>query len=347
MNQGHEKKGFSLIPLLFKNPILALVILIIIMIMGILSLSFMYEQGMGNSGISDESKQTVYVKCTDGKLDNLKFDGMFRNAGVFTDKSNDFIQISSKNQIDPVLLASIAFNETGKGNSSAVKTKNNPGGLMNPQTGKLMVFSNLDEGLDAMASNLSRLYISKGLLTIVQIGNKYAPVGATNDPNNLNLNWVPNVTQFANDFGGLTMNCTLANEGSGEFYKPLPNAKITSKFGQRIDPISGSTDFHLGIDFSGKVGDTIYCASSGKVVVATMGNSHSTYGHHVVVESGGKFTLYAHMTNVYVKVGQTVEQAQQIGTVGATGRVTGPHLHFEVQLSLYGQRIDPMPFFGG
>ncbi|MRB61831.1 conjugal transfer protein, partial [Bacillus thuringiensis] len=75
--------------------------------------------------------------------------------------------------------------------------------------------STLHEGLDVMAKNLYKLYISQGFTTIPQLGAKYAPVGASNDPQGMNKDWVPGTTQIANSLGGLTMNCEAGNQGGG------------------------------------------------------------------------------------------------------------------------------------
>ncbi|OMC79608.1 hypothetical protein BSK62_13085 [Paenibacillus odorifer] len=105
-----------------------------------------------------------------------------------------FAAAGKKYGIDPALLAAIAIHETGNGTSSAVKNKNNVGGMMG--SNGLMTFSSLQEGIDKMASNLKRNYIDKGLTTIEQIQKKYAPLGAGNDPTNLNSHWVNGVTKY-------------------------------------------------------------------------------------------------------------------------------------------------------
>lgn len=340
-----DKKALTSIFLtLVKSPIGIIAIIVIFSLVMTMCFSFMLGANDGGSGISDENLKGVYVKCTPGKLDQEKFHSMFDNAGVFTDMGIVFQRVSTKHQIDPVLLSAIAFNETGRGTSKAVKTKNNPGGLMNPKTGSLFVFDTLEEGIDKMASNLYRLYISQGLLTIPQIGNKYAPVGASNDPNNLNMNWVPTVTSIANDFGGLSMNCTVANTGAGGFIHPVPTGVQTSPFGYRIDPITGQPgELHKGLDYACSSGDPIYSVLDGNVVTVRTGWGGG-YGNHVIVSHGDKYTLYAHMSSLAVKQGAKVTQGQMVGKCGTTGSSTGNHLHFEVQLSLYGQRIDPKPF---
>ena len=329
-----------------KNPYVLLIILILFVVIIVVTSSFIIFGSSSQDGIKDQDKQQFYTMCTEGELNRNVYYSMFEDAGVFSGKAQTFISVSSKNSIDPVLLASIAFNETGRGSSKMVKERNNPGGLYNSSAGTFFSYSTLDEGLDAMASNLYRNYISQGLVSITQIGAKYAPVGA-NDPNGLNLNWVPNVTNFANEFGGLTMNCTTANMGSGELAHPIPNGNITSPFGYRIHPITGEHKLHKGVDFSCSIGTPIYSASNGTVAVAVKSGYGGGYGHHVVLQHGDKYTLYAHMTDVNVDKGQTVNQGQMVGTCGSTGGSTGPHLHFEVQMGLYSNHVDPMPYLEG
>lgn len=329
-----------------SNPVLSLVIGLIILVFFITATVLIATGGTQYNGMSKDNRDTVYVNCAEGKIDTDKFTSKFENAGVFTGLSDIFLSEGAINQVDPVLLAAIALHETGNGTSHAVEKYNNPGGLIDPNTGHLMKFDTLHEGLDKMASNLYKNYISQGLVTIPQIGSKYAPIGAENDPTGLNLNWVPDIIDMANDLGGLSMNCKAVGEGSGEYILPVGNVPITSPFGYRIDPITGiQTEFHKGVDFGAKLGTVIYSAQGGTVKVAVTSGWGGGYGEHVVIDTGDKLDLYGHMSEVFVKVGQHVEQGQAIGEVGQTGSATGPHLHFEVQLSLYGERIDPMPFF--
>ncbi|WP_258389613.1 glucosaminidase domain-containing protein [Paenibacillus spongiae] len=123
-------------------------------------------------------------------------------GGALQNTGSAFEAAGKKYGVDPILLAAIAMHETGNGTSSAVKGKNNVGGMMR-RKGGLMEFGSLDEGIDAMASNLKRLYIDQGLTTIEQIQRKYAPVGAANDPTGLNKNWVNGVTKFYNMLKGV------------------------------------------------------------------------------------------------------------------------------------------------
>lgn len=128
----------------------------------------------------------------------------------------------------------------------------------------------------------------------------------------------------------------------GKFIWPvdLSIKRISSSYGWRTYYIYGkkTTDFHRGIDIPSAVGTDIYAAQSGKVVVAT---KHSSYGNYIVLDHGGGIsTLYAHCSKLLVSVGDTVQQGDHIAEMGATGNVTGPHLHFEVRVD--GQIQDPI-----
>lgn len=150
--------------------------------------------------------------CSPNKeINNSSWSAMFANGGAFSSYGSVFIEKAKKYGIDPVIFAAIAFHETGYGTSNAVRTKNNPGGLMGKNG--LMVFSSLDEGLESMAKTLHNRIIKDGLTTIEKLGSKYAPVGASNDPNGLNNHWVPNVSKIVAQFGGLTMNCDAYTNG--------------------------------------------------------------------------------------------------------------------------------------
>ncbi len=114
---------------------------------------------------------------------------------------------------------------------------------------------------------------------------------------------------------------------------------VESPFGMRLHPIFQEMRLHTGADLSGVVGQTIRAAAAGKVVLAA---TQDGYGNVVVIDHGGQIaTAYAHMTKFTVKAGDIVARGQIIGTVGATGYATGPHLHFEYRVS--GAPIDPIP----
>lgn len=128
----------------------------------------------------------------------------------------------------------------------------------------------------------------------------------------------------------------------GKFIWPvdLSIKRISSTYGYRTYYIYGKkvTDFHRGLDIPAAVGTDIYAAQTGKVVVA---ERHSSYGNYIVIDHGGGIsTLYAHCSKLLVSVGDTVKQGDHIAEMGATGNVTGPHLHFEVRVD--GKIQDPI-----
>ena len=141
-------------------------------------------------------------------------------------------------------------------------------------------------------------------------------------------------------------NVTLPPSSSG-YQWPLPasNLKLTSAFGYRIHPVTHVPHSHTGIDVSATTGTPITAAKSGQVIISEMGTGSTwSYGNYVVIDHGdGTTTLYAHMNYRAVSEGEIVTQGQYIGDVGATGNVTGPHLHFEVRVN--GQRVDPESCF--
>lgn len=112
-----------------------------------------------------------------------------------------------------------------------------------------------------------------------------------------------------------------------EFVWPAQGS-YTGSYG--IDTINGANRKHTGIDIAGASGSAICAARGGTVVYA--GWDGSGYGNLVVIQhDNGTHTYYAHNSDIYVSVGDTVEQGQQIAAMGATGRVTGVHCHFEVR----------------
>jgi murein DD-endopeptidase MepM/ murein hydrolase activator NlpD len=112
---------------------------------------------------------------------------------------------------------------------------------------------------------------------------------------------------------------------------PLDQPVSISRFGTRIDPITGRRSVHEGIDFMAPVGTPILAAASGVVVKA---GYHAAYGNMVEIEHGNStVTRYAHASRLFAKEGQKVRLGDKIALVGSTGRSTGPHLHFEVRVN--------------
>jgi murein DD-endopeptidase MepM/ murein hydrolase activator NlpD len=114
--------------------------------------------------------------------------------------------------------------------------------------------------------------------------------------------------------------------------------RYSSPFGTRTDPFTGELDFHPGMDISADQGVPVHATADGVVDSAAYDGS---YGNAVLLSHGfGISTRYGHQSQDAVKAGQAVKRGDVIGYVGATGRVTGAHLHYEVLLG--GQRINPL-----
>ncbi|AIQ65834.1 membrane protein [Paenibacillus stellifer] len=143
------------------------------------------------------------------------------------------------------------------------------------------------------------------------------------------------------EHGGDDNSGTYAS-GSGPLLLPVGQARISSPYGYRIHPVTGVRKLHTGVDFAVPQGTNIHAAEAGTVIVAEW---WSGYGYTVVIDhGGGMWTLYGHIREggIKVSVGDRVERGQTIAESGATGRVTGPHLHFEVRID--GTPVDPMDY---
>lgn len=121
--------------------------------------------------------------------------------------------------------------------------------------------------------------------------------------------------------------------------RPVPGL-VTSRFGHRTDPVNGRKGFHTGVDMRAKRGEKIRATADGIVTKAFVNGS---YGRFVEIRHGNGYTTkFAHMTKILVKRGDRVKRGQAIGTVGSSGRSTGPHLHYEVCLG--NKPINPSKF---
>jgi len=113
--------------------------------------------------------------------------------------------------------------------------------------------------------------------------------------------------------------------------------RLMGGFGERTDPFSGEGAMHTGVDISAPPGTPVRTTADG---IVTFAGWYSGYGQLVVVDHGGGYeTYYAHLSRFTVVDGQEVRRGEQIGAVGSTGRVTAPHLHYEVRIG--GNPVNP------
>ena len=124
---------------------------------------------------------------------------------------------------------------------------------------------------------------------------------------------------------------------------PVENARLTSAFGYRTNPVSGNYGFHTGIDLAVAENTPVAAAYGG--VVTDSGES-DVWGKYVLIEhSDGFETYYCHLNDIYAHEGTVLRSGETLGIVGSTGWSTGPHLHFEVRID--GVRVDPEPLVFG
>lgn len=118
---------------------------------------------------------------------------------------------------------------------------------------------------------------------------------------------------------------------------------LSSSMGMRTDPFTGEREHHPGLDISAEKGSPIYATADGTVKQASF---QGAYGNLIVVDHGfGLETYYGHLSAFKIKVGDTVKRGDVIGLVGATGRATAPHLHYEVRVN--GRLLNPLQMLLG
>ncbi len=116
--------------------------------------------------------------------------------------------------------------------------------------------------------------------------------------------------------------------------------RISSGFGERVDPITKENRWHLGLDFTADTGVDVLATADGTIMFA---DYKIGYGNHIKIDHGeGYITLYAHMHKLKVSEGESLKMGDVIGTVGSTGKSVKPHLHYEVIKD--GKRVDPKAF---
>ena len=136
--------------------------------------------------------------------------------------------------------------------------------------------------------------------------------------------------------------------GSGGFISPISRSLyVTSPYGMRWYPITGGYFFHSGVDLRSACGEAQMAAASGTVIGVRPAAGNGTHGNQVLIDHGvingnSWVSIYNHMSRFAVSVGQRVSQGQVIGYTGATGNVTGCHVHFELWKN--GSSLNPMPY---
>ena len=119
---------------------------------------------------------------------------------------------------------------------------------------------------------------------------------------------------------------------------PVPYSRRTSGFGMRQHPILHTQRAHTGVDYAAPTGTPVMSVADG---VVSESSYQGAYGNMVVIQhNANQSTVYAHLSRMNVRKGQTIKQGETVGAVGSTGLSTGPHLHFEFRIN--GRHVDPL-----
>lgn len=208
------------------------------------------------------------------------------------------------------------------------------------------IFRQLEEAMTVSIKPLDKMFRSAGMNTdriIEQVRRGYSGQGGPLTPISLStMGDEPSLdasraNRILNQLDRMNLYRIAAEKAP--FAVPVKSSyRFTSGFGYRSDPKNGGRRMHSGVDFAGPVGTPLYAAGDG---VVTHAGWQSGYGRLVKVKHQfGIETRYAHMSSIRVKVGQRVSRGDRIGDMGASGRVTGPHLHYEVRVG--GKAVNPM-----
>ena len=210
------------------------------------------------------------------------------------------------------------------------------------------IFRQLEEAMTVSVAPLDKMFRSAGMPTdrmLETVRRGYSGQGGPLMPLSFSTRGEPptadtlRANRLLNQMDRLNLYRIAAQKAP--FATPVKSAfRFTSQFGFRRDPKTGGRRMHKGVDFAAGSGTPLYATADG---VVTHSGWSSGYGRLVKIQHDfGVETRYAHMSKLRVKVGQRVSRGQLIGDMGASGRVTGVHLHYEVRVD--GKAVNPMIF---
>lgn len=208
------------------------------------------------------------------------------------------------------------------------------------------IFRQLEEAMTVSVAPLDKMFRSAGMPTdriLEQVRRGYSGQGGPLTPLSFSTRGEEpsadalRANRLLNQMDTLNLYRIAAQKAP--FASPVKNAfRFTSQFGFRRDPKTGGRRMHKGVDFAASNGTPLYATADGVVIHAGWS---SGYGRLVKIQHEfGIETRYAHMSKLRVKVGQRVSRGERIGDMGASGRVTGVHLHYEVRVG--GKAVNPM-----
>jgi murein DD-endopeptidase MepM/ murein hydrolase activator NlpD len=160
-------------------------------------------------------------------------------------------------------------------------------------------------------------------------GGKVSPLGISEFQKSLDA--MASDVEYRADYMNVVESALMSNKVKSKLLPTIQPVNVgynASGFGWRLDPFTGRSAFHEGIDFAAPTGTPIVAAAGGVVITSAF---HPQFGNMVEIDHGNDIvSRYAHTSKLLVKVGAIVKRGQHIADIGSTGRSTGPHLHFEV-----------------
>jgi len=300
----------------------------------------------------------VQALCVAEEKNYEMWESAIARSGVFATYGDVFVRLAEYYEIDPVLFAAIVMHGTRWGTRGMVLNSNNPNSSMGDD---LVETGTLEDELRVIAQIIA-YHINEREATTLTVLRDIFPTPVADDdsdaecdpdadydydvdcdPTPPDIIWLISMALTINQFGGLTMNCEV---DEGEFGMPIDDPiVVTSPFGIRRDPFGSGYEMHIGIDFGQPMGSPIRASLDG--VVVYINYSDIGYGNQIIIEHDDEWwTQYAHLEEILVEVGDEVIQGELIATMGSTGNSTGPHLHFEIRRSKFGDQLDPAPLLG-
>jgi|OM-RGC.v1.009997822 murein DD-endopeptidase MepM/ murein hydrolase activator NlpD len=201
--------------------------------------------------------------------------------------------------------------------------------------------------LNFIISDLKNDLKSKENLYSIQINNRIDEILELSEQIK-ELHRIMDVGLVLNSNDKIVFNNKIDENSLNNLFKIIPNGfplidvQVSSRFGERIHPISNIEKFHSGLDLKTKIGNNVYSTASG-VVYKVRNEDNGGYGKFVtILHAFGFTTLYAHLDEVLVKEGDFVDKNSVIATSGNTGISTGPHLHYEIKF--LEKHLNPIDF---
>ncbi|MCK5779993.1 MAG: M23 family metallopeptidase [Psychrilyobacter sp.] len=271
----------------------------------------------------------LLVSCSTSKIHTVKrgdtLSKISKNSGVSVEKLKEYNHLDG-NTIYPNQKIYLKNQSV-----SSKTTSRSKGSFHTVRSGDTLYL--ISKKYDVSITNIKK--INKLTDNTIHVGNKIY-LGKTVSKDNVNYTPTSSVTYTKSTHSNKSTKPVLKN-----FREPLKSMKVNSPYGYRNHPVLGRKILHAGVDLHAAMNTAVYSSYTGTVTFAGWQNG---YGKIIIINHGNNYeTRYSHLNRILIKKGQRIATGQVIGKSGKTGRVTGPHLHFEIRFN--GKPTDPMKVF--